>query len=170
MCNSWGVPLLWTAQRRWLFETVPPWILSASHFFLFPVLSVLNSSWPFSVKRVENELLLLHDAQTLLLVDVLLVGRLVRRWLDVCVLDGVYLLVHRHVHRGLVLTHVHVSPIALASKRHIAGGTRDGHILIFAIKDKPDARDIRVASHPFRWLIGVLPLEMRQPSSCFFSA
>lgn len=62
--------------------------------------------------------------QTLLLVDVLLVGRLVRRGLDVCVLDGVELLLHGHVDGRLVLAHVHVSSVTLASKRHIAVGWR----------------------------------------------
>lgn len=65
-----------------------------------------------------------HDcpSRTLFLIDVLLVGGLVGRRLDVCVLDGVYLLLHGYVHRGLVFAHVHVSPVALTSKRHIAGG------------------------------------------------
>lgn len=40
MCNSWGVPLLWTAHRRWLFETAPQCILSASHFFFYFLCSV----------------------------------------------------------------------------------------------------------------------------------
>lgn len=62
---------------------------------------------------------------TLFLIDALLVGRLVRRGLDVCVLDGVYLLLHGHVDRGLVFTHVHVSAIALASEGHVAGRIRD---------------------------------------------
>lgn len=36
-------------------------------------------------------------AQTLFLIDVLLVGRLIWRGLDVCILDGVYLLLHGHI-------------------------------------------------------------------------
>ena len=60
---------------------------------------------------------------TLLLVEVLLVGGLVRRGLDVSVFDGVFLLLHGHVHGGLILTHVHVATVKLAAKRHIAEGT-----------------------------------------------
>lgn len=67
-----------------------------------------------------------RTSQTLFLIEVLLVGGLVWRGLDVCILDGVYLLLHGHVHRGLIFTHVHVSSITLASKRHIAGGMYEG--------------------------------------------
>lgn len=64
--------------------------------------------------------------RTLLLVEVLLVGRLVRRRLDVCILDGVRLLLHGNVNCRLVFTHVHVSSVTLASKRHIAEETDEG--------------------------------------------
>lgn len=63
--------------------------------------------------------------QTLFLIDVLLVGRLVWGGLDVCVLYAVYLLLHGYVDGGLIFTHVHVSSIALTSKGHIAGGIHE---------------------------------------------
>lgn len=63
-------------------------------------------------------------SHTLFLVEVLLIGGFIRRWLNVCILDGVQLLLHRHVDWRLVFAHVHVPAIAFASKGHITEGTK----------------------------------------------